>query len=232
MSIARRAAPAGLITLAAFSFGAQSLAAKPPKPPKPPNPGAAALSIAAKPNPLVFGTATTLSGRLTGPGNAAVVIRFEEDTTRPYGDSYKPTALTTTANAAGNYSLAIKPLLNTQYQAIASTSPPTRSAPRLVLVRTLVGLTVSDRTPRRGSLVRFAGSVFPAHDGQRALIQKRTSTGRFVTLARPLLRDAGTGHSRYSRRLRVFRDGAYRVKVRGDGDHVNGFSRTYTLRVH
>lgn len=231
MSITRRAAPAGLITLAAFSFGAQALAKQPPKPPNP-KPGATALSIAATPNPLVFSTVTTLSGRLTGAGNAAVVIRFEADTTRPYGDSYKPTALTTTANAAGNYSLAIKPLLNTQYQAIASTSPPTRSAPRLVLVRTLVGLRVSDSTPRRGGSVRFAGSVFPAHDGQRALIQKRTSSGRFVTLARPLLVDAGSTRSTYSRRLRVFRDGAYRVKVQGDGDHVNGFSRTYTLRVH
>ena len=52
-----------------------------------------------------------------------------------------------------------------------------------------------------------------------------------MTIARPLLRDAGTARSTYSRRVRVFRDGVYRVKVAGDADHVNGFSRARSINV-
>jgi hypothetical protein len=198
---------------------------------KPPAKGAA-VTLGAKPNPLVFGGTTTLSGDVNGKDSGGVAIRFEEDTTRPYGDSYQPSALTAKTAKNGRYSVAAKPLVNTQYRAIAQASPPVTSAPRLVLVRTLVGLRVSDSTPRRGSMVTFSGSVFPAHDGARALVQRRTRSGGFVTLARPGLMDAGTQKSTYSKRLRVRSDGVYRVKVAGDGDHVNGYSRLRTLTVH
>lgn len=221
-------ASAGLIGAATLTLSSTVLAqANPNKPPT----GSPSVSIDAKPNPLVFGTLTTLSGRVTAPANSPVEIRFEEDTTRPYGDSYKMTSLRTTTKSNGMYSLAVKPTVNTQYRAIVQLSPPVRSAPRLVLVRMLVGLKLSDSTPRRGSLVTFSGSVYPAHDGTRALIQKRSPSGRFVTVARPLLRDAGTTRSAYSRRIRVFSDGVYRVKVAGDSDHVNGFSRARSVSV-
>src|ERR1044072_5302642 len=192
----------------------------------------AAVSLDARPNPLVFGGAATLSGGVGGKEAGGVTIRFEETTTRPDGDSYKPSALTAKTAKNGRYAVAAKALVNTQYRAIAQASPPVTSAPRLVLVRSLVGLRVSDGTPRRGSLVTFSGSVFPAHDGARALIQRRTLSGGFVTLARPLLMDAGTQKSTYSKRLRVRSDGVYRVKVASDGDHVNGYSRLRTLDVH
>jgi hypothetical protein len=221
----RIAAPAvaGLALVVPHAFAQKG---KPPKPP-----GQAAVTLDARANPIVFGGTTTLSGDVS-PNGGGVKIRFEEDATRPYGDSYKPSALTATTAKNGKYSVAAKPLVNTQYRVIAQASPPVTSAPRLVLVRTLVGLRVSDSTPRRGALVTFSGSVFPAHDGARALIQRRTRSGSFVTLARPLLKDAGTAKSAYSRRLRVRTDGVYRVKVAGDADHVNGYSRTRTIDVH
>ena len=212
----------------ALTLGAQALAqsGKPPKPP------AAAVSLDARPNPLVFGSLTTLSGKVSGQSKAGVVIRFEQDATRPYGDSYQPSPLMATTVAGGNYSVTAKPLVNTQYRAIAQNSPPVRSAPRLVLVRSLVGLRLSDSTPRRGSNVRFSGSVFPAHDGLHVVIQKRSSSGSFVTVARPVLRDAGSAKSTFTRRLRIYRDGVYRAKLPGDADHVTGFSRTRSVTVH
>ena len=71
--------------------GSQALAQAPSgKPPKPPKPAAAAVSLDARPNPLVFGSLTTLSGKLTGQTKAGVVIRLEQDATLPYGDSYQP----------------------------------------------------------------------------------------------------------------------------------------------
>lgn len=200
--------------------------------------GGAATTISAldaKPSTLVFGASTVVSGRLSGGTTSGVTVRLEADETRPYGDAYKavtsPTGapVSTTSESSGRFAFTLRPQRTTQYRAVAQSSPPVTSAPRLVLVRPLVGLFVSDSTPRAGSFVRFRGTVRPPHDGATALIQRRSSTGRFVTVARATLRDAGTVFSSYSRRVRVSRDGVYRVKVAGDADHVNGFSRTRTL---
>jgi len=202
-----------------------------PKPPTPPGTGAAAVTIAAKPAVLVFGGSTILSGRVSG-AKAGVVVRLEADDTRPYGDAYKATGATATTANNGSYALNVKPLLNTRYRVVAQASPPVTSATTLVRVRMLVVLNLSDPTPVRGSLLRFSGTVFPAHDGRAVSIQKRSPSGRFITVSRTILRDAGDARSTYTRRMRVSRDGVYRVKVAGDADHINGFSRLRTVRVH
>ena len=222
--------PGVSLALAVALAPAVAVAAPKPKPPKPPT-SAAAVSIAAKPTVIVFGGATVLSGRVNG-AQAGVVIRLEQDNTRPYGDGYTATGATATTANNGAYALTVKPLLNTQYRVVAQASPPVTSAATLVRVRTLVGLSVSDATPRSGSLVRFSGTVLPAHDGRTVSIQRRSATGRFITVSRTTLRDAGDMRSTYSRRVRVSRDGVYRVKVTGDTDHINGFSRLRNVRVH
>ena len=230
---------------------APAAAAQKPKPPKPTGPPAPAtpitppntppnkppntppaITLSAKPTTVIFSGATVLSGRLSGRTAAGVVVRLEQDTTRPYGDKYRPSGRTATTAQNGTYSLTVKPRANTQYRVVASTSPPVTSPAKLVLVRIRVGIRVSDNTPRRGSRVRFSGSAFPAHDGRRVQIQKRAPSGRFITVARTRLRDAGNARSTYSRRVRVYRDGVYRVKVFNDGDHINGFSRLKTIDVH
>ena len=218
------------VALAAAPAASAQNPNKPPGTNNPPKPSA--LTLDAKPSTLIFSGLTTLSGRLTADKANGVTVRFEQDNTRPYGDSYKPVSgVTATTANNGMYSLSIKPLMNTSYRAVAQASPPTTSPARIVLVRTLVGIKVSDSTPRRGSLVRFSGTVFPAHDGGTVLIQKRTSSGGFTTVARRRLTDAGAANSVYSRRLRINRDGVYRVKLPGDADHINGFSRLKTINV-
>ena len=229
--IARRVAPVGLAALATLTFSSQVLAQGNSNKPPTTKP-ASALSIDARPNPVVFNSVTAVSGKLTGSVKEGTLIRLEADATAPYGDSYNRTTLTAMTKANGDYSFSVKPLVNTSYRAIAQTSPNINSLGRMVNVRSLVGVRLSDSTPRRGSLVRFSGSVFPAHDGTRAQIQRRTSSGGWTTVARPMLSDAGTDRSTYTRRLRIFRDGVYRVKVPTDADHVNGFSRTRTITVH
>lgn len=213
----------------AVALAPVALAAKPPANPQ----GAAsAVTLDAKAAVIVYSGATTLSGRLSGADSGAKVIRLEQDDSRPYGDSYKPSAATATTASNGRYEFAVKPLLNTQYRVVAQASPPVTSVARLVRVRMRAGLNLSDGTPTRGSLVRFSGTVLPAHDGRTVSIQKRSPTGRFVTVTRTALRDAGDEKSTYSRRLRVSRDGVYRVKIAGDGDHINGYSRLRTVSVH
>lgn len=205
-------------------------AQKPVKTPKPPK-GAQAVSFAAAPSTIVFGSSSALSGTVSGPQTAGVTVQLDADETRPYGDAYKPTGRTAVTAANGRYSFSAAPGKNTQYRVTARTSPTVTSAAKLVLVRIRVGLRVSDSTPRRGSRVLFSGSVFPAYDGRSALIQKRSPSGRWVTVVSTPLRDAGTSRSSFSRRLRVSRDGTYRVKVSGDANRVNGFSRLRALNV-
>lgn len=191
------------------------------------------LTLDARPTTVVFGSPSTLTGRLQGSSrDRGVRVVLEADDSRPYGDSYRNTGMVTTTAPNGDFSFAVTPPQNTQYRAVAQASPPVTSGARLVVVRMRVGLVLSDPTPRRGARVRFSGSVTPAHDGRVVLIQRRGSTGRWATLARATLRDAGDQRSRYSRRVRIRRDGVYRVKAPGDADHVNGFSRARTIDAH
>jgi len=217
----------------ALAFAPAATAQKPKAPPTPVTPPAGpSITLDAKPSIIIFSGVTTLSGRLGGPKAGSVGLRLFRDTTRPYGDSYRFAGKTATTDRNGRYSFAVKPLVNTSYRVVASTTPPVTSPARLVLVRIKVGIRVSDRTPRRGSLVRFYGSVFPAHDGRTVSIQRRTRSGSFRTVVRTRLRDAGTTKSTYSRRLRIYRDGVYRVKVAADGDHANGLSSLKSIDVH
>jgi hypothetical protein len=204
-----------------------AFAAKPPKPPKgAPNP---ALSIAASASKVTFGRSVTISGALAN-APAGTKIDLQEN---PYPfKGFKPTKFEAVVGANGKYSIGgVAPGLNTQYRVIAKTSPANPSAGVFVNVRIRVMLSVSDRTPASGASVRFSGTAAPAHNGARALIQKRRSSGGYRTIARPLLRANGLA-SLYSKNLRIRAKGTYRVIVSGDADHLRGTSRRLTLRVH
>lgn len=197
---------------------------------RPDHGGNGSLSIAADPSTITFGGTTTLSGRLAGSANGGVTIELQ-GRPHPYTAAFA-TLGTTTTSAAGAYSFAgVKPLLHTRYRVIARTTPPETSGEVTVLVRIRAGLRVSDSTPRRGQLVRFSGFARPQHDGALVSIQRRTSTGGWDTVARTRLVDAGDDFSRFSRRIRVYRDGVYRALVAGDADHARGATRAKRLDV-
>ena len=100
------------------------------------------------------------------------------------------------------------------------------------MVRPAISLRLSDRTPKRGQLVRFSGRLCPEHDGVAIALQRRSASG-WHTVASPLLKDlAGSTCSRYSRRLRVRRDRTYRTHFLGDVDHVAGNSLKRRATVH
>jgi hypothetical protein len=206
-------------------------AAKPPKPPKP-KPGGYTLTIAAAPTPVVFPQASVLTGKLAGPTKNGVSVRLEQDATAPFGDKYVATGAVTTTAASGAYQFTPRPAVNTQYRVVAKTTPETTSAAQLVGVRPLIGIALSDSTPRRGALVRFSGSVRPAHDGLVVAIQRRTSTGGWSSVATTRLLDAGTTRSTYTRQVRIRRNGVYRVKLSAHSDHATGYSRLRTIVVH
>lgn len=192
-------------------------------------PGDNQLTTGAAPTLIGFGRATVVSGQLTGPRNAGETVNLEASPF-PFSDFRQVLSATTDGN--GFYRFEVKPALNTKYRVEAKTSPPTRSAETpVVLVKKAVTLRLSDYSPRRGQVVRFSGHVLPAHDGQIAYIQRRTSTGSYRTVAQVTLADDGELRSKYSRRLRVYRSGSFRVHVRADADHAWGTSARRVARV-
>jgi hypothetical protein len=203
-----------------------AVAAKPPKPTKP-NPN---LAIAASSGVVTFGRTVTISGTTKNIA-AGTTVELQQNP-YPYA-GFKATGKTAVVDPSGNYSIAgVAPQMNTQYKVQAKTSPPTDSGTTFVHARLRVSFAVSDSTPKRGTRVRFAGTVAPAHDGKPVLIQKKTATG-YTTVARTTLLANGAASSKYSKRIRITRNGTYRVVVQSlDQAYDNGTSRSRTLKVH
>lgn len=194
-----------------------------------------ALTATASRRTVTFGGRTTISGVLAGPGNAGQSVTLEEKPA-PFTGPFRTTGLTTTTDAAGNYSFTVAPARSTIYRTVVKTKKPTTSPEVAVRVRVRVTLGVSDRTPAAGQRVRLAGSVLPGHTGRTARLQRRTARGAWRTIAkRTLIRATsvnGVTRSRYAFRIRVRRTGTYRVRVApADGDHIAGNSRRRKLTV-
>jgi hypothetical protein len=188
------------------------------------------VTLAATPNPIRTGGATTLAGALTGTGNGGrqVVLQANPWPYAGFVTTGNPqvTDATTGAFAFGVIGVTV----NTQYRVLMAARPDVVSP--VVVVATTVQVTRHVRVTRgvTGGRIRFSGRVKPGLDGQQVLIQKLRK-GNWVTRAHTTARHGGATFSRYSKRVRVNRDGVYRVKVAGDADHVNGFSRSLTINV-
>lgn len=164
------------------------------------------------------------------PVPGTFTLTLSADTTIPLGDKFTPTGDKATTATDGAYSFAIAPSVNTQYRAVAKTKPVTESQAVLVKVRPRVDGTVSDSTPTTGARVTFAGAVLPARDGASALVQRRKA-GRWKTVAKATLTDAGNEQSAYTKAITVRSDGTYRVKVAKDAEHVAGVSSRQKIDV-
>lgn len=197
-------------------------------------PAATAKTTAPKPqssaNPVTHGKPVQISGSLNGNPSANLGIVLQQN---PYPYSgYTDVAIQTTS-AAGDYSFTVNPSVNTRYRVVTTDSSPQVTGDELSqVVNQKVTFTVSDRTPKRRASVRFYGSVTPANDGTYVALQKRTTTGAFKTVTRIRLVDAGDSFSRFSRKIRVSRNGVYRVVAAAMPSLGEGVSTTRSLRVH
>lgn len=195
------------------------------KPGHQPGGGGVDLTIAARPTTIVFGSATVISGRLRGPNNGGRTLTLRAD---GYPFNVGDAAVATTQTSAnGAYSFTQRPDRNTNYQV---TLGAVRTERVRVNVRFRVSFAAGDYTPRAGRLVRFRGRACPESDGAVMSIQRKSSSGRFRTVGRTRLR-AATRCSTYSRRLRIGRDGTYRVTT-DDAARARGYSRARLLNAH
>lgn len=215
----------GAFALTLFAIPALAQAAKPLAA----NPQ---LSIATNPSSVVSGRNVTITGRLKGNqgSNAAQGIVLQANP-HPFAGYVNGSATTTDAN--GNYTIVTTVTVNTRYRAQTTTANPVETSGEVTVNAAYrVSFKLSDRTPRRGQLVRFYGTVSPANDGVNASIQRRTSTGAWRTVARTALRDDGATRSKYSRRIRIRSNGTYRVLAPASTSNTLGTSSRRSALVH
>jgi hypothetical protein len=198
------------------------------KPPKPKPPGQVGVTLTAKPNPVTFSQPVELKVLVKGAGaGVSVVLQRHLTSSTTFSDLE-----TKVTGAGGDVTFTPRPRETTYYRAVARTAPPQTSAELIVKVAPLVGLKVSDSTPRSGQRVGFSGTVRPPHNGRRVYLQRKIGGGSFVTVAKTTLRTGTSLYSKYSMRSRVRQTATYRVRILGHTDHSLGISRERVLTTH
>jgi hypothetical protein len=224
------------ISALAVSASVLSVGAATAKPP--PTGGTSGATIAAKTNPVVYGSPTTISGVVTGKHASGATVTLQGDP-YPYTGPFSKVK-TTTATSTGQYTFRVSPSLNTTYQVVAHTAPQATSPKLIVRVRVKITLQVSTTKPAAGQRVRFSGFVLPAYNGKSVLIQRKSATGwKTVTSAKliagtPVKTVFGmTPRSTYHKRLGVLRSGTYRAYFNPrDGRLLANASKLRKLIVH
>jgi len=187
------------------------------------------LTLTSSPNPVVFFRTVALSGKLSGSNHAGRAVTIQKDRF-PY--DHFVNAGTATTSSSGAFAFTAHPPSNTRYRAkVGGTTSPVVTE----RVRIRTRLRLSDRTPAAGQRVRFFGRACPQHDGATVRIQRFSRTlHRWVTKRSTVLRDIpGSSCSKYSKRLRVRRDGTFRtVVVSNDPAYANGVSRKRHIDAH
>jgi hypothetical protein len=188
--------------------------------------------LAASPNPVPFLAATTLSGTLTGTGNAGRAVALQSNPW-PYTQGFVTQGNAQVTDASGNFSF---PLLsvgqNTQYRVLMTSRPDVVSP----VVSLGVALRATAHTHRHRSghseLVTFYGTVRPAKLGAQVAIQRLI--GSTWTTINGTVTKAKTATSvRYSKRVRVHRTGRFRVFIgTPDGSYASKVSSTFRIHVH
>jgi hypothetical protein len=188
------------------------------------------LALSATPNPVVFGGLTTLSGALSGTGNAGRAVQLQQNPF-PFTSGFSNLANAQITDAQGGFSFTILSVpLTTQYRVLVTNNQAVVSPVLTVSVQVLVHTSVTHRHVRRGSKVRFSGTVRPAVPNVPLAIQKRGPSGRWVTLDGSITRPGGNGYAVYGKTLRIKRGGHFRVYVGASGGTFTpNFGRTVVI---
>lgn len=187
------------------------------------------LTLAATPNPVPFGGATTLSGTLSGTDNANQQVLLQQSAF-PFTAGFAPVGNAQITNATGAFAFPILALNATTQYRVQIPGKPVASPIVTATVAVTVRTRVSDKRVRRGRTIRFAGTITPIRDGAQVAIQKRRGD-RWITIGGSIARHYRADRSKYAVRVRVRRGGSYRVFVgTNSGDIANNVGSTIRIR--
>ena len=210
---------------------AVAAASKPPPKPKPgPKPTPVTeVGIGLDPFAITYGQAASVSGQLTGHAvRQPLVLQGAPFPFQAFAEIARGAS-----GADGRYSFAVAPPITMRYQVTSATDRSVASGIVHLTVSQRVDAAVSDSTPRRGQLVRFSGAVGPGNPGAVAYIQRRVPvSGRFRTIKRTLLLDAGLTSSVFTAHVRIRHTGLYAVRVRATPYNAQGYSGVIAIHVH
>lgn len=171
------------------------------------------LGIVATPNPVVIGAPTRITGQLAGTGGGGRAIQLQMKSF-PYTAGFVNSGNPVVTQPDGTFAIPVLGLaMNAQVRVQAREPKAITSEPIIVGVSPVVRTAVSTTRPRKDSRVRFAGTVSPVWIPAQVAVQKRSSTGRWVTLGGGVTRTLRDDASRYAVRVKVPRGGTYRVFV-------------------
>jgi hypothetical protein len=184
------------------------------------------ITASASPNPAPWSGSTTLSGRVSGQGVGGTTVALERQDF-PFSAPYYLVG-TKRASSNGSFSFAVGPLWAVARLRVTTRTTVVAASPVVEVRNALrVGLRVSRLS---GGRVRLQGAVSPAVPHGRASLQKRSPSGRWVTLRHAGVKALRGARSRYA--FTVRRRGTYRVVVlpRDNFAHVRGTSRERRIR--
>jgi hypothetical protein len=191
---------------------------------------ALAVSLAATPNPVPVGGATTLAGAVTGTGNAGRTVQIQQRPF-PFAPAFANVGNALVTDARGRFSMTVLSLtVTTQFRARVTDRAGVVSPILPVGARAVVSTHVSRTRVRRGGRVHFSGTVRPSEPGRGIAIQKRRD-GRWITVSGTVARPGGAAFALYGKTIRIRRGGLYRVFLAaGVGATVPNVGRTVRIR--
>jgi hypothetical protein len=190
------------------------------------------FSVAATPNPVEAGGATTISGFLTGTNSDDRRIQVKSNPW-PYTQGFQAYGNQLITNADGSFTVPVLSVpVNTQFVVEMVARPEVVSAPLTIGAALDVTRRVKVTRGDRAGRLRFRGRISPAVDGEQVLIQKlRLKDGVWVTVGETFARNNGASSSRYRKTIRQKRGGRYRVLVNVDeGTYAPSSSRSIRRR--
>jgi hypothetical protein len=184
------------------------------------------VSLAATPNPIRTGRATTLAGVLSGTGNAGRQVVLQANPW-PYTGGFLNQGNPQVTASDGSFSFPILSVAaNTQYRVLMVARPDVVSP--IAVVETTVKVTRHAKVFRgvRRGRIHFWGTLRPAEEAALVQIQK-LRRGTWITIAQTGSRHTSKGFSRYSKRIKQKHGGRYRVvSIDTTGAHSPSASRS------
>jgi hypothetical protein len=179
-------------------------------------------SLAASKNPVTYGGAVTLTGKLTGSKVSGVRVRLQT-TAFPFDSPFADTGNALKSTSSGAYTFTLAAVTRTTRALVIADGLPAILSP-IVVIRSAARAGITSLTRRADGRVVVRGRVIPATAGGIAAVQRQSAAGTWL----PLRRAHVGGDGRYSVTLRA-RKRAMVIRTVGlphdGGAHVTGTSR-------